>query len=59
MSAAEDEVEETTAELNEKLDNAADATKAPETAEADDAAEDGDAEKSEDFWEKDGESAQA
>ena len=51
-SAAEDEVEETTAELNEKLDNAADA-KAPETAEADDAAEDGDAEKSEDFWEKD------
>ena len=50
-SAAEDEVEETTAELNEKLDNAADA-KAPETAEADDAAEDGDAEKSEDFWEK-------
>ena len=41
-----------TAELNEKLDNAADA-KAPETAEADDAAEDGDAEKSEDFWEKD------
>ena len=41
-SAAEDEVEETTAELNEKLDNAADA-KAPETAEADDAAEDGDA----------------
>ena len=38
--------------LNEKLDNAADA-KAPETAEADDAAEDGDAEKSEDFWEKD------
>ena len=51
-SAAENEVEETTAELNEKLDNAADA-KAPETAEADDAAEDGDAEKSEDFWEKD------
>ena len=51
-SAAEDEVEETTAELNEKLDNAADA-KAPETAEADDTAEDGDAEKSEDFWEKD------
>ena len=51
-SAAEDEVEETTAELNEKLDDAADA-KAPETAEADDAAEDGDAEKSEDFWEKD------
>lgn len=51
-SAAEDEVEETTAELNEKLDNAAD-VKAPETAEADDAAEDGDAEKSEDFWEKD------
>jgi len=51
-SAAEDEVEETTAELNEKLDNAADA-KEPETAEADDAAEDGDAEKSEDFWEKD------
>ena len=48
----EEEVEETTAELNEKLDNAADA-KAPETAEADDAAEDGDAEKSEDFWEKD------
>jgi len=39
-------------ELNEKLDNAADA-KAPETAEVDDAAEDGDAEKSEDFWEKD------
>ena len=51
-SAAENEVEETTAELNEKLDNAADA-KVPETAEADDAAEDGDAEKSEDFWEKD------
>ena len=39
-------------EPEEKLDNAADA-KAPETAEADDAAEDGDAEKSEDFWEKD------
>ena len=49
-SAAEDEVEETTAELNEKLDDATGA-KAPDEADA--AAEGDDAEKSEDFWEKD------
>ena len=57
-SAAEDEVEETTAELNEKLDNAADA-KAPETAEADDAAEDGDDGEIRGFLGKRRESAQA
>ena len=54
-SAAEDAVEETTAELTEKLDDAAEGKTIPETAEteAEETADTEDAEKSEDFWEKD------